>query len=333
MSQLGIFKPLFKHAKRLLRRVSNFMLNPSQKILVCGSLAFDHLLRFQGSFKQYQTEYRVEALNASLPIHEYRTCYGGCGGNIAYGLGLLGVPTILLSHAGDDFEDSYRRHLFEAGVNCDYVAIAPNSPISARCTIISDDHGNQITGFYPGDAGPETRLLPSELSNIGEIDLAHLGPEAPDLMVRQAKDLHILGIPFIFDPGQWVSKFTKEDLRDLLDYARYVIGNEHEMSVLAATLEIPTAALAEMTDTLITTRAADGVDLAFDSQLQHVPAITVQTIVDATGSGDAFRAGLIFGLSKGKDLLGATRLGCQVAACALGSQSPQDYVLPADGIG
>lgn len=308
------------------------MQNSPVQILVCGSLAFDHLLRFQGSFQQYQTEYQVEALNASLPIHEYRTCYGGCGGNIAYGLGLLGVATTLLSHAGDDFNDSYRQHLKKAGVNCDFVAISPNSRISARCTIISDDHGNQITGFYPGDAGPETRLLPSKLPNIGEIDLAHLGPEAPDLMARQANDLHKLGIPFVFDPGQWVSKFTKDDLQDLLAHARYVIGNEHEMSVLAATLEITTLELARMTQTLITTRAADGVDLAFDGQQQHVPAMTVQTIVDATGSGDAFRAGLIFGLSKGEDLLGASRLGCQIAACALGSQSPQDYVLPAGGI-
>ena len=88
-----------------------------------------------------------------------------------------------------------------------------------------------------------------------------------------------------------------------------------------------------MTQTLITTRAADGVDVAFDGQQQHVPAITVQSIVDATGSGDAFRAGLIFGLSKGNDLLAATRLGCQVAACALRSQSPQDYVIPPGGIG
>ena len=308
------------------------MQNPPKQILVCGSLAFDHLLRFQGSFQQYQTEYQVEALNASLPIHAYRTCYGGCGGNIAYGLGLLGVATTLLSHAGDDFEDGYRQHLFEAGVNCDYVAISPNSPISARCTIISDDHGNQITGFYPGDAGPQTRRLPSKLPNIGEIDLAHLGPEAPELMTRQAKDLLQLGIPFIFDPGQWVSKFTQEDLRDLLGHARYVIGNEHEMSVLAATLEIPTADLAGMTQTLMTTRAADGVDLAFDGQQQHVPADAVQTIVDATGSGDAFRAGLIYGLSNGKDLLQATRLGCQVAACALGSQSPQDYRIPPEAI-
>ena len=309
------------------------MQNPPQTILVCGSLAFDHLLRFQGSFQQYQTEYQVEALNASLPIHEYRTCYGGCGGNIAYGLGLLGVATTLLSHAGEDFEDGYRQHLFEAGVNCDYVAIASNSPISARCTIISDNHGNQITGFYPGDAGPETRCLPSQLPNINEIDLAHLGPEAPELMVRQAEDLHQLGIGFIFDPGQWVSKFTQDDLSDLLSQARYVIGNEHEMSVLAATLDVPIAALAGMTQTLITTRAADGVDVAFDGQQQRVPAVAVPSIVDATGSGDAFRAGLIFGLSKGKDLFEATRLGCQVAACALRSRSPQDYVLPAGGIG
>ena len=306
------------------------MTRAPQQFLVCGSLAFDHLLRFQGSFEQYQTDYQVEALNASLPIHDYRICYGGCGGNICYGLGLLGMKATLLSHAGCDFDEQYRRHLTRLNIDCAHVAISPDSPISARCTIISDDHGNQITGFYPGDADPKLRKLPSQLPHIHDIDLALLGPESPELMLRQGRDLQQLGIPLMFDPGQWVSKFTAPDLEWFLNNSQYLIGNAHEISVITATLGVSLTSLADRAHTVIVTRAADGVDIFQAGRLQHVPAISAEHIVDATGSGDAFRAGLLFGLSQGLDLNGAAGYGCRLAAAALNSLSPQDYELPAD---
>ena len=301
-------------------------------ILVCGSLAIDQLLRFKGSFAQYQTDYQVEALNASLPIHEYRTCFGGCGGNISFGIAMLGLPVTLLSHAGLDFETDYRGHLSAHGVNCDSVAIANDSPFSARCTIISDDHGNQITGFYPGDATAADRKRPSQLPNIEDISLAILGPEEPSLMMRQAHDLAELKLPFIFDPGQWVSEFSKADLLAAMALATYTIGNAHEISVITATLGLEVSELNQIATQLLITRGAEGVDLFLDGQPQRVPAVKTAEINDATGTGDAFRAGLIYGLAQGLDLERAATLGCKVAHAALQSKSPQDYVIDRQGL-
>lgn len=296
-------------------------------ILVCGSLAIDQLLRFKGSFAQYQTDYQVEALNASLPIHEYRTCFGGCGGNISYGIAKLGLPVTLLSHAGLDFETDYRGHLNACGVNCESVTVVNDSPFSARCTIISDDHGNQITGFYPGDATAADRKRPSQLPNIEHISLAILGPEEPALMMLQAHDLARLKLPFIFDPGQWVSKFSKAELLDAMALSTFTIGNAHEIAVITATLGLETSELNQVAPTLLITRGADGVDLLREGKVRRVPAVKVAAINDATGTGDAFRAGLIYGLAQGLDLEDSAMLGCKVAHAALQSKAPQDYVV------
>jgi len=298
-----------------------------QRFLVCGSLAFDHLLRYRGSFADYQTEYAVQALNASLPIEAYRICFGGCGGNISYGLGILKLPSILLSHAGQDFNDSYRQHLTRLGVNCDHVAIAEESTLSARCTIISDDHGNQITGFYPGDDPTPKRLLPSEIAMGTPFDFAVLAPESPNLMLAQARDLTELGRPFMFDPGQWISAFTASDLEEILPLAAYTVGNDHEFTVMASILNCPLEALATISQVLLVTRGETGVDIYQDGTKHSVPARATKNLVDATGSGDAFRAGFLWGLAQGASLASAVGAGCDVAAHAIGSASPQDYVL------
>ncbi len=296
-------------------------------ILVCGSLAIDQLLRFKGSFAQYQNDFQVEALNASLPIHEYRTCFGGCGGNISFGVASLGLPVTLLSHAGLDFEAGYRDHLNACGVNCEFIAVSASNPFSARCTIISDDHGNQITGFYPGDAPASERKMPSQLPNIADISFAILGPEEPSLMITQAHDLTRLGLPFIFDPGQWVSKFSKAELLESMALATYTIGNAHEIAVITATLGIKVSELGQVASTMLITQGPEGVDILENDDIQRIPAIEVAEVNDATGTGDAFRAGLIYGLAKGFSLEHAADLGCRVAHIALQSTSPQDYVI------
>ena len=305
------------------------MLRPT-KVLVCGSLAMDHLLRHRGSFKTYQETYGADALNASLPISEYRTCYGGCGGNIAYGLGVLGVPTVLLSHAGRDFLTDYQSHLLAHHIDCQFVAVDANAEFSARCTILSDDHGNQITGFYPGNADASRRASVAAACEQTGADFALLGPEAPTLMSKQARELTSANIPFIFDPGQWASEFTEEELEEMLSFKPMIFANEHEVEVIRAKLSMTLDELSGRVPLLARTRGADGVDLFIDGARRAIQAVKADLIADTTGSGDAFRAGFIFGLSQGRDAVAAARLGALVAARSIAHEDPQGWSINSD---
>ena len=300
------------------------------KVLVCGSLAMDHLLRHRGSFKTYQETYGADALNASLPISEYRTCYGGCGGNIAYGLGVLGVPTVLLSHAGGDFLTDYQSHLLAHDIDCQFVAVDPDAAFSARCTILSDDYGNQITGFYPGNADASRRASARAACAQTGADFALLGPEAPALMSKQARELASANIPFIFDPGQWVSEFTQEELEEMLSFKPMIFANEHEVEVINAKLSMTLGELSGRVPLLTRTRGADGVDLFVDGARHAIPAVKADVTADTTGSGDAFRAGFIFGLTQGRDAVEATRLGAVVAARSIAHEDPQGWSIDSD---
>ena len=295
------------------------------KVLVCGSLAMDHLLRHRGSFKTYQETYGADALNASLPISEYRTCYGGCGGNIAYGLGILGVPTVLLSHAGRDFLTDYQSHQLAHHIDCQFVAVDPNAEFSARCTILSDDHGNQITGFYPGKADSSLRASAATVCMRTGADFAVLGPESPALMIKQGRELDSANIPFVFDPGQWVSEFTQEELEEMLDFRPMIFANEHEVEVLIVKLSMTLETLSARVPLLIRTRGSDGLDLYSDDAKNSIKAAKASAIVDTTGSGDAFRAGFIYGLAQGRDAISAARLGTIVAAKSIAHKDPQGW--------
>ena len=285
----------------------------------------DHLLRHRGSFKTYQETYGAEALNASLPISEYRTCYGGCGGNIAYGLGTLGVPTVLLSHAGRDFLSDYQSHLLAHHVDCQFVAVDPEAEFSARCTILSDDHGNQITGFYPGNADASRRASARAACEQTGADFALLGPEAPALISKQARELTSANIPFIFDPGQWASEFTEVELAEMLRFKPMIFANEHEIEVIRAKLSMTLDELSGRVPLLARTRGADGVDLFIDGARQAIQAVKADVIADTTGSGDAFRAGFIFGLTQGRDAVEAAKLGALVAARSIAHKDPQGW--------
>jgi len=295
------------------------------KILICGSLAMDHLLRHSGSFKTYQETYEVEAMNASLPISEYRTCFGGCGGNIAYGLGILGVPTVLLSHAGRDFLAGYQQHLSEYNIDCSYVAVDPKAEFSARCTILGDDFGNQITGFYPGFADAGLRTAADQVCLETGADFALLGPEAPELMLKQAAELDRANIPFVFDPGQWISEFDKTALNKMLGYRPWIFGNTHELDVMTTLLSSDVQLLAERSDVVLRTRGAAGLDLYLDGSHHLIEAAQARAIVDTTGSGDAFRAGFLFGLHRGFGLKKAAQFGSLTASRSVEHRDPQGW--------
>ncbi len=296
------------------------------KVLVCGSIAIDLLGRYTGSFDEYQTRYPINALNFSLQLSGLRTSFGGCGMNITYGLRKLGVDTVPLTAAGLNFEDHYRQHLTELGVRCDFIVVDPGYEQCATAIVLSDDLGNQITGFYPGASPSKLRPLPRELDCINEVALAVLAPEDAPIMLRQARDLADLGIPIVFDPGQGISEFTVDEVRELVSLADYVIANDHEWDILQLNGNLSAAEIVEQTKQVIVTRSEHGVDLLIDStEGVRVPGLTPERIVEVTGSGDAFRAGYVLGLLEDRDPVTCARMGCLVAIYNLEAPETQRY--------
>ncbi len=297
------------------------------KVLVCGSIALDLLGRYGGSFDDYQQKFPINALNFSLQLSDLRTSFGGCGMNITYGLKQLGVDVIPLTAAGLNFEDHYREHLEQLDIPTDFIVVDPDYAQCATAIVLSDDHGNQITGFYPGASPSPLRPVPESLPCIDEITMAVLAPEDAPIMLRQARSLHRVGIPIVFDPGQGISEFSREAIRELIALSDYVIANDHEWEIIQLNGKLqPKAVLAEVRQVIVT-RAARGVDVyAAGEDPIHVPAVELNTLVEATGSGDAFRAGYVSGLIGGRTPETCARLGCLVAAYNLESPETQRYV-------
>ena len=294
-------------------------------VLVCGSVAIDLIGQYQGSFEQYQENYEVQALNISLQLAEMRSSFGGCGMNITYGLNCLGVNCIPLSSVGANFRDHYQAHLLSLGINTDYIAIDEKYEQCATCILVSDDAGNQITLFHPGASMSDKRILPGEIEGIENCQLAVLAPEDAKVMIRQARDLHRLNIPMVFDPGQVLDKFDRDEIHELIDLSQFAIFNQHEFDMLLTRSELTEANIRSRLQQVIVTRSENGVDIYEGTTKTHVDAAPANNILDPTGCGDAFRAGYVYGLMLGLDATPCGRLGSLMAAENLRSPETQNY--------
>ena len=294
-------------------------------VLVCGSIAIDFVGQYDGSFADYQERYEINALNISLQLTDLRSSFGGCGMNITYGLHKLLIPVIPLTAAGANYMDHYHQHLTEMGIDTSYIAVDTSLPRCATALVISDNQGNQITGFHAGSSPSLLRKLPSEIAYIERCRLAILAPEEAPIMLRQARDLTELGIPIIFDPGQGISGFTKEELRELLQLSSVTIANSHEFEVLQHNSELSANEIMDMLDKLIITLGINGVDIYESGTEQHVDGVRDVKIVDPTGCGDAFRAGYIYGLMHDHNPETCARIGCVLAAINLENIDTQTY--------
>ena len=294
-------------------------------VLVCGSIALDFVGRYDGSFADYQDRYDVKALNISLQLTELRTSFGGCGMNITYGLHKLATPVTPLSAAGLNFMDHYHQHLSEIGIRTEYIAVDVSLPRCATAMVISDDQGNQITGFHAGASPSLMRKLPSEIENIEQCRIAILAPEDAPIMLRQARDLSRLSIPIIFDPGQGIAEFSEADIHELLMLSDTVIINAHEYEILQHNSGLSDDAVQNMVDKVIVTNGSKGVNVFTAGKMDHVDGVDKARIVDSTGCGDAFRAGYLYGLMQDAEANVCAELGCVLAAVNLENIDTQTY--------
>ena len=296
-----------------------------KKLLVVGATAIDLIGFYPSQFKQYEKEYRPKSLNVSLQLAGLERSYGGCAMNIAFGLARLNIEGFPFSIIGKDFFEGYQEHVEAAGINTKYLEVLEET--GATCLMINDIAGNQIIGFYPGP-GTSPKEIPEAISSKKEeISLCFIAPQEPELTLNQATQMKSLGIPVMVDTGQVSAKYSKQDIKKLLELVDYIIVNENELEVLKINANLNEKQFVEPIVEAIITRGEDGVDIISKTARSHIHSLEISEsdFVDATGCGDAFRAGFVFGFFEGANSIRAAQLGCLMAAANIKSLGAQNF--------
>jgi adenosine kinase len=297
--------------------------------LVCGSLAFDTITVFPGRFADQILPEQLHILNVSFLVPTLRREFGGCAGNIAYTLKLLGGEPVVLAALGNDGAD-YLAHMERLGLARDSVHIAADN-YTAQAFIITDAANNQITAFHPGAM---TQAHEAGLPARDDLHLAIIGPDGRDAMLRRARDLAAAKIPFIFDPGQGLPMFDGDDLRAFVAAASWVAVNDYEARMLVERLGSDLAALSRSSlQGVIVTLGDQGCDVWVQGERTHVPGVPATAVVDPTGCGDAFRGALLYGLERGWPLIDCVKLGNRIGALKIAHRGGQNHPVDRAALG
>ena len=294
-------------------------------IYICGSLAFDTIMTFEGRFAEQILPDQLHILNVSFLVPGLRREYGGCAGNIAYGLRQLGASAHPVAMLGNDGQD-YLARLQALGVDTQQVLLAPDH-YTAQAMIMTDRDNNQITAFHPG-AMAQAHLNPVQASGAGP-HIGIISPDGRDAMLQHAEQFHAAGIPFVFDPGQGLPMFNGDELLRFVELADWAALNDYEARMLSDRTGLDYAALSQRLRGLVITLADQGCEVWENGQRTHVPGVTASAVVDPTGCGDAFRAALLFGLVQGWPLQRCVALGNRMGAAKIACRGGQNYQLDA----
>lgn len=292
---------------------------PGGAALICGSMAFDTIMTFPDRFKAHILPDKVHMLNVAFLVPELRREFGGCAGNIAFNLHLLGGRGLPMATVGKDFAP-YAQWLTESGVAQTHLRVV-GTEHTAQAFITTDLDNNQITSFHPG------AMQHAHLNQVGEASDVSIGIVAPDgrqAMIEHAAQFAAAGIPFIFDPGQALPLFNGEELVRMIEQANYVTVNDYESSLLQDKTGLSTRQIAERVQAYLITRGADGSEVHTREGLLQIPAATAIRVVDPTGCGDAYRAGLIHGWMSGMDMATTGRIASLMGALKIEHLGPQN---------
>jgi adenosine kinase len=289
--------------------------------LICGSVAYDTILVFPDRFKAHILPDKIHILNVSFLVPEMRREFGGCAANIAYGLTLLGDRAVPMATAGDDFEP-YRQRMLSQGVALDHVQVVAGT-FTAQAFITTDLDDNQITAFHPG------AMQQAHLNKVGDVKggvaLGIVAPDGRQAMIEHAAQFAQAKIPFIFDPGQGLPMFGADELKTFIGQARWVTVNDYEWGMLQQKTGLSAADIAAQVEALVITQGADGSVIHAQGKTLKVPSAKPKAVVDPTGCGDAYRAGLIHGLLHGQDWETIGRTASLMGAIKIESRGPQNH--------
>lgn len=292
--------------------------------LICGSLAIDTILEFPNRFDSILLADQLHKVNVSFLAPTMRVEYGGCSGNIAYNLKLLGGEPTIVGVMGQD-HGAYFERLHKLGISTDHILIK-HEAYNAQCFVTADADNNQINAFHPGamsfaHENDIARALPGKVAIISPD--GHLG------MQRHAATLHANKVPFMFDPGQQLPMFNADELIDFIDKATYIATNDYEIELLMDRTGLSLPQIAERVEALIVTRGEKGSEIYTQGQRIEIPTVQADAVLDPTGCGDAYRAGLLFGITQGWSWETTGRLASLLGAIKIAHKGAQNHVLTA----
>ena len=288
--------------------------------LICGSIAYDTIMVFNDRFKNHLLPDQLHILNVSFLVPEMRREYGGCAGNIAYNLNLLGGKPLIMASVGQD-SAPYLQRMKTLGLSSKHVREIATS-FTAQAFITTDLDDNQITAFHPGAMNFSHQNHIADASNVS---LGIISPDGRDGMLQHATEFHAAGIPFVFDPGQGLPMFDGADLLKFLDLADYCTVNDYEAKLLTERTGKSLNELATMVRALIVTLGGEGSEIYADGTRIAIPSVKPTALVDPTGCGDAYRAGLLYGIGEGWDWRKTGRLASLLGSIKIAERGGQNH--------
>ena len=294
--------------------------------VICGSLAFDTIMNFEGRFAEQILPDQLHILNVSFLVPGLRREYGGCAGNIAYSLKLLGGTPLPMATVGTDGAD-YLQRLEQLGINAEFVRTVDGA-YTAQAMIMTDRDNNQITAFHPG------AMMQAHQTTIqarSDIRIGIVSPDGREAMLQHADQFKAAGIPFVFDPGQGLPMFNGDELAHFLTLATWVTVNDYEGRMLCDRTGLDAANISRrVSGGLVVTLGGDGCEVWVAGEKTLVAPVPAKAVVDPTGCGDAFRGALLFGLERGWPLARCAELGNRIGSHKIASRGGQNYTL--DGL-
>lgn len=293
------------------------------RTLICGSLAYDNIMVFKDQFKNHILPDKIHILNVSFLVPDMRREFGGCAGNIAFNLQLLGGEPVIMATVGDDF-GPYATRLQRLGLESTHVRQVSDT-FTAQAFITTDLDDNQITAFHPGAMNYSHE---NSVADAQGIALGIIAPDGRDGMLEHARQFHAAGIPFVFDPGQGLPMFNGEELRQFVEMADYVALNDYEAQLIQDRTGQTLAELSKRVKALIVTLGASGSAIYIDGKPSDIAPVKAKQVVDPTGCGDAYRSGLLYGIVKGFDWATTGKLASVMGALKIAQRGAQNHGMP-----
>ena len=290
------------------------------RTLICGSIAYDNIMVFQDRFKNHILAEKIHVLNVSFLVPEMRRNFGGCAGNIASDLNMLRGDPVMMATVGDDYAP-YATRFEQLSLTQEHIYQVPDT-YTAQAFITTDLDDNQITAFHPG------AMNFSHLNSVKDSREIHLGivaPDGRDGMMQHAREFHEMGIPFMFDPGQGLPMYNGDELLNFMQQANYIAVNDYEAQLLQDRTGYKLESLANKDKVLIITLGANGSVIYAEGKKIEIPCVEPREIVDPTGCGDAYRAGLLYGIVKSLDWQTTGQLGSLLGSLKIAHRGGQNH--------
>ena len=297
------------------------------RTLICGSIAYDTIMVFGGHFKDHILPDQIHILNVAFLVPDMRREFGGCAGNIAYSLKMLGGDPLIMATVGEDYQP-YEYRLDKLRLVQTHVRKIPGA-FTAQAFITTDRDDNQITAFHPGAMNFSHQ---NHIADARDVGLGIVAPDGREGMTQHAREFHEAGVPFIFDPGQGLPMFNGEELLHFIKLADYVAANDYEAKLLQERTGKSIEELSRLVKAVVVTQGAEGSLVVVNGKTEVVPTVKAAEVVDPTGCGDAYRAGLLYGISNDLDWPTTGRLASLLGSIKIAQRGAQNHHFTRDEI-